>query len=67
MAHESFREKIIFPSALVPGINNDQSLTLYVQQLGIKYFIHVFLQELVDKAINIPTDVLHLSWVPKYH
>ena len=26
MGYEFFEEKIIFPSALVPGINNDQSL-----------------------------------------
>ena len=26
MGHEFFGEKIIFPSAPVPGINNDQSL-----------------------------------------
>ena len=28
MGYEFFGEKIIFPSAPVPGINNDQSLTL---------------------------------------
>ena len=27
MGYEFFEEKIIFPSAPVPGINNDQSLT----------------------------------------
>ena len=27
MGYEFFKEKIIFPSAPVPGINNDQSLT----------------------------------------
>ena len=27
MGYEFFGEKIIFPSAPVPGINNDQSLT----------------------------------------
>ena len=26
MGYEFFKEKIIFPSAPVPGINNDQSL-----------------------------------------
>ena len=31
-------------------------LILYVQQLGVKYFIHVFLQELVDKT-NVKTDI----------
>ena len=29
MGYEFFEEKIIFPSAPVPGINNDQSLILY--------------------------------------
>ena len=28
MGYEFFEEKIIFPSAPVPGINNDQSLKL---------------------------------------
>ena len=28
MGYEFFGEKIIFPSALVPGNNNDQSLTI---------------------------------------
>ena len=28
MSYEFFEEKIIFPSALVPGIDNDQSLTV---------------------------------------
>ena len=37
MGYEFFGEKIIFPSAPVPGVNNDQSLThkkLYFQSLG---------------------------------
>ena len=29
MGYEFFEEKIIFPSALVPGINNDQSLNYH--------------------------------------
>ena len=29
MGYEFFEEKIIFPSAPVPGINNDQSLTVW--------------------------------------
>ena len=29
MGYEFFGEKIIFPSAPVPGINNDQSLTSF--------------------------------------
>ena len=33
MGYELFGEKIIFPSAPVPDINNDQSLTLYELQL----------------------------------
>ena len=28
MGYEYFGEKIIFPSTPVPGVNNDQSLTL---------------------------------------
>ena len=30
MGHESFGEKIIFSSAPVPGINNDQSLNVLI-------------------------------------
>ena len=30
MGYEFFGEKLIFPSALVPGINNDQSLTGFI-------------------------------------
>ena len=33
MGYEFFEEKIIFPSALVPGINNDQSLSSPRQKL----------------------------------
>ena len=29
MGHEFFGEKITFPSTLVPGIDNDQSLSLF--------------------------------------
>ena len=38
MGHESFGEKIIFPSAPVPGINNDQSLNNQsIAKLGSKW------------------------------
>ena len=30
MGYEFFEEKIIFPSAPVPGINNDQSLRVFI-------------------------------------
>ena len=32
MGYEFFEEKIIFPSALVPGINNDQSLSSQIDE-----------------------------------
>ena len=33
MGYEFFEEKIIFPSAPVPGINNDQSLTFLLANI----------------------------------
>ena len=33
MGYEFFGEKIIFPSTLVPGINNDQSLKRMIDQV----------------------------------
>ena len=45
MGYEFFGEKIIFPSALVPGINNDQSLRLF------PYNSHSFLPASQDDKI----------------
>ena len=53
---------IVVPEEYNPGALNNNMETklasfidlyiLYVQQLGIKYFINVFLQELVDKKYS---------------
>ena len=45
MGYEFFEEKIIFPSAPVPGINNDQSLTLskvtFDKYAGVMFYYFV--------------------------
>ena len=38
MGYEFFEEKIIFPSASVPGINNDQSLSGIVHSAILSNF-----------------------------
>ena len=40
MGYEFFGEKIIFPSAPVPGINNDQSLIYKKYTAGYAIFIY---------------------------
>ena len=45
MGYEFFGEKIIFPSAPVPGANNDQSLTVLVlSQSEVKTIVRVVKQ-----------------------
>ena len=55
MGYEFFGEKIIFPSAPVPGINNDQSLI--ASQLALKF--------LDNRLIKFPLSIFVRSHFPE--
>ena len=52
MGYEFFGEKIIFPSAPVPGINNDQSLTQQHEKNGLR----------VERLLNCHQEKI-TSWI----
>ena len=52
MGYEFFGEKIIFPSAPVPGINNDQSLTDFT--LGVFVLVNTVFEITNSKSCLWP-------------
>ena len=61
MGHEFFGEKIIFPSAPVPGINNDQSLISTAVSDGVS--TNVFVKTSGGTRRQILLHVLHIIYL----
>ena len=51
MGYEFFGEKIIFPSAPVPGINNDQSLNRHVGLTSILHLLNMIEIDVKDQTL----------------